>query len=216
MKFYIVDYDATSLVAWRTAAADEPIVIVESQTLDNTVHTQDSPSVVIVDRSPLGDGYRDKVHRLCAERPHQAVVVTGAQFGVVDAVELMRCGVTWVFEKPLSVTKIVRSLPGILQASQAAATNVNEYKGLKALFDDLSSRECDVLDCVLEGIPNKETAARLNVSIRTVESRRAKVYRKLQAKCVAELVRKFDRLALLKRVFESNEANQSSSGDVQV
>ncbi len=52
---------------------------------------------------------------------------------------------------------------------------------------------------VLKGVPNRQAAEMLQVSVRTVESRRAKVYKKLAANNVAELVRKADRLEVLRR-----------------
>ena len=41
---------------------------------------------------------------------------------------------------------------------------------------------------MLEGKSNKEIAARLTLSVRTVEDRRAKVMKKMQVHSVAELV----------------------------
>jgi hypothetical protein len=46
---------------------------------------------------------------------------------------------------------------------------------------------------VLDGVSNKQIAKQLEVSVRTVESRRAKIYRKCDVTNVTELVRCVDR-----------------------
>ncbi len=72
-----------------------------------------------------------------------------------------------------------------------------QYELLHTRFSKLTTREKDVLNYILIGTSNKDTAKLLSVSVRTIESRRAKVYRKLDANNVAELVRKIDRLESL-------------------
>jgi len=54
---------------------------------------------------------------------------------------------------------------------------------------ELTEREREVLKCVAEGLSTKETAARFEISARTVETHRANLMRKLGARSVAQLVR---------------------------
>ena len=53
----------------------------------------------------------------------------------------------------------------------------------------LTPGERQVLDMIVEGESNKSIASKLGVSVRAIEARRSGVYRKMQAKSVAELVR---------------------------
>lgn len=53
----------------------------------------------------------------------------------------------------------------------------------------LSPRELDVLHCVVAGDPNKEIAAQLNISVKTVEKHRSSMMRKLRIKSVPDLMR---------------------------
>jgi DNA-binding CsgD family transcriptional regulator len=53
----------------------------------------------------------------------------------------------------------------------------------------LTPREQEILEHVLAGHPNKQTAHRLNISQRTVEHHRAAVMLKMGARSVADLVR---------------------------
>ncbi|GIW96703.1 MAG: hypothetical protein KatS3mg111_0036 [Pirellulaceae bacterium] len=59
----------------------------------------------------------------------------------------------------------------------------------KAQIDMLSPREHDVLKGILDGLPNKTIARRLDISEKTVEKHRSSLMRKLRVRSVAELVR---------------------------
>lgn len=54
---------------------------------------------------------------------------------------------------------------------------------------DLTSRESEVLQLIAEGFPNKQIAAELSISIKTVEKHRQQVMNKLQIHDVAGLTR---------------------------
>lgn len=58
------------------------------------------------------------------------------------------------------------------------------------LLATLSPEQRDVLELVVQGVPNKLIAKQLNVSIRAVEDRRARVMRSLGAKSLAELIKR--------------------------
>jgi FixJ family two-component response regulator len=53
----------------------------------------------------------------------------------------------------------------------------------------LTRAEKQVLDAMLEGMANKQIAQLLQIGLRTVELRRSKIMRKMEAKSLAELVR---------------------------
>lgn len=62
---------------------------------------------------------------------------------------------------------------------------------LRQRLETVTQGERQVLDSMLEGLANKETAKKLGIGLRTVELRRAKIMTKMGAKGVAELVKLF-------------------------
>jgi DNA-binding NarL/FixJ family response regulator len=66
---------------------------------------------------------------------------------------------------------------------------VAERDARRARLDSLSGREREVLDGIVSGETNKEIAARLGISPRTVETHRESVMRKLEIRTVAGLTR---------------------------
>ena len=61
--------------------------------------------------------------------------------------------------------------------------------GAKVISSELSSREREVVQLVVEGRSNKEVAAVLGISPKTVETHRAAIMRKLRLESFSELVR---------------------------
>ena len=61
-------------------------------------------------------------------------------------------------------------------------------KSITERFERLTSNEHQVLDLVTKGTANKVIARRLDISVRTVEDRRKKIYGKLNVGSVAALV----------------------------
>lgn len=60
---------------------------------------------------------------------------------------------------------------------------------LRERFGLLSERERQVLELILDGLPNKLIAREIGLSTRTVESHRSRIYIKLGANSLAQLVR---------------------------
>jgi DNA-binding NarL/FixJ family response regulator len=73
----------------------------------------------------------------------------------------------------------------------------NRDGGLNREMADLTDRQREILQLLVEGRSNKEIAAILNVSIKTVEFHRAKIMSKLGAQTAAELSRVAIRLGII-------------------
>jgi two-component system response regulator DctR len=58
---------------------------------------------------------------------------------------------------------------------------------LRVRHSELTERECDVMRLVVEGLPNKLIADRLDISVRTVEVHRSRVFEKMEVKSAVEL-----------------------------
>jgi DNA-binding CsgD family transcriptional regulator len=84
---------------------------------------------------------------------------------------------------PVGVAGIVRRLNDCGQAKDCA-----EDIELLERAKKLTEVEKEVVEMVIDGMMNKEMAAKLNVAIRTIESRRSRAMAKLQTKSISELV----------------------------
>ena len=82
--------------------------------------------------------------------------------------------------KPL-VGRTIESRSAQVQAQRAAQRNLQQR------LDSLTERERDVMRLVIEGLPNKLVADQLDISVRTVEVHRARVFDKMGVKSAVEL-----------------------------
>jgi two-component system response regulator DctR len=106
---------------------------------------------------------------------------------VPTAVDAVKRGAFDFCEKPFSdnalVDRIVQALLRSAQTLQAQRAK----RSLQQSLADLTERERDVMRLVVEGLPNKLIADQLDISVRTVEVHRARVFDKMQVKSAVEL-----------------------------
>jgi FixJ family two-component response regulator len=92
-------------------------------------------------------------------------------------------------------------LPDVVAAAVAADERELDAErrtdALRRLFETLTLREREVFFGVAHGLANKEVAAELGITEKTVKVHRGRVNEKLAADSVAQLVRMADRLAAL-------------------
>ncbi|RYD91008.1 MAG: response regulator [Sphingomonadales bacterium] len=117
----------------------------------------------------------------------QPVIVISGQAEVAMAVDAMKAGAIEFLEKPLEPKPLQDAVR--MAISGAAAVPSPEMDRYALVVSSLTRRQRDVLEGVLEGLPNKLIAYRLGISIRTVEHYRAAIMDKTQAKSLSELVR---------------------------
>ncbi|MGX5098765.1 response regulator transcription factor [Enterobacter cloacae] len=121
------------------------------------------------------------------------IIMTG--HGTVDACRrAFRNGVFEFFTKPLDADKLIETVGLALAESQRRFTVWQEISRLKARFEQLTAREHEVLIVLMEGCSNKEVAARLNLSPRTVEAHRAAAFAKLGVTSLVQASREYDKL----------------------
>lgn len=146
----------------------------------------------------------DSVHlgkSLIARMPYNVVAFSLPQCSVAVATRLMKYGARWVFDNELEAGEFEAGFSALLQDSLDLNEQLRQFKQAEALRSDISPGEKEVLELVIKGVPNKTIAAQLDISTRTVEARRARVYRKCGVQSITELVRFFDQAEDLKKRF---------------
>lgn len=106
---------------------------------------------------------------------------------VPTAVAAVKRGAFDFVEKPFSDNALVDRIEQALKSSAAAIAEQQARRGTELLLADLTDRERDVLALVVAGRPNKLIADELNISVRTVEVHRARVFEKMNVKSAVEL-----------------------------
>lgn len=120
----------------------------------------------------------------------QVIIMTA--FADVDmAVNELKQGAIDFLQKPILFDQLKTALENARIRSEK---RFQQYQ-IQQCYDQLSEKEKEVLALIIEGNINKQIAERLNISVRTVEVHRSHIMEKMNAKNVAELIRKVDLLA---------------------
>lgn len=193
MNALVLDRQIEARNVWQTAFGEFGInAVFEDSVTKELLAPQPQPRILVLDQSVIGDSL-DAAADICKQATLDIAVVTGAEISVAGAVRLMKQGAAWVFRKELELEQIREAIPLIQENAANLATQIEELCRLQNLLSNISPREHSVLEMVLDGVSNKQIAKQLEVSVRTVESRRAKIYRKCDVTNVTELVRCVDR-----------------------
>ena len=106
---------------------------------------------------------------------------------VPTAVDSVKRGAFDFCEKPFSDNALVDRIEQALIRSAQTLKVLRTKQSLQHNLADLTERERDVMHLVVEGLPNKLIADQLDISVRTVEVHRARVFDKMNVKSAVEL-----------------------------
>ncbi len=115
-----------------------------------------------------------------------AIFLTG-HADVPTAVDMVKRGAFDFCEKPFSDNALVDRIEQALQKSTEVLAARRQKTQVQARLSELTDRERDVMKLVIEGLPNKLIADQLDISVRTVEVHRARVFDKMDVKSAVEL-----------------------------
>jgi len=149
----------------------------------------DRPACLLVDIRMSGMSGLDLQNRLAEAKSSLGVVFVTGHGDVPMAVRAMRGGAIDFLQKPFNDQLLLDRIREAIDVSIATRKVAAERSSIEARLARLTGREREVLDLVVAGKANKQIAAELDISIKTVEVHRHNVMEKMEAASVAELAR---------------------------
>lgn len=116
------------------------------------------------------------------------IVFISAHGDIRLAVEAMRLGAEDFIEKPFRDQDIIDRVQCCIELDCRRHETLLKVNDVRQRLHTLTPREQLVLERIVRGEPNKEVAAALNLSTRTIEAHRSHIMKKMQASCLATLV----------------------------
>ena len=192
---YIVDDDRSvrDALAWLLRTRRLPSEVFDSaETFDARVSSNFSvttPSCVLLDVRMAGLSGLAMFEKLIdyGLLPTLPVIFLTGHADVPTAVAAVKQGAFDFCEKPFSDNALVDRIEQALAQSAAALALHGESSSLQARLANLTERETSVMQLVVSGLPNKLVADQLDISVRTVEVHRARVFDKMGVKSAVEL-----------------------------
>jgi RNA polymerase sigma factor (sigma-70 family) len=139
-------------------------------------------------RMPGMSGLELQAHLARQDSRLPVIIITG-HGDVAMAVKAMKSGAVDFIEKPFHDEELLSSIRNALDFDEKQRLLQSQRAEIAARLAELTPREHEVMDMVTDGHANKEIAAALGVSAKTVEAHRARVMDKMRATSLAELVR---------------------------
>ncbi|MGQ0588679.1 MAG: response regulator transcription factor [Sphingosinicella sp.] len=144
------------------------------------------PGCVLLDiRMPQMDGFQVMAELQKRSVDWPVIVMTG-HGEVPTAVRAMKQGAVDFIEKPFSEEALLASFTQAFDVLEERETSGQRRRVARERVDQLTARESEVLEGLLAGESNKQLAARLGISLRTVEMHRGNMMERLQVGNLAE------------------------------
>lgn len=157
------------------------------------------PDVVVMDISMPELNGIEATRQIKADLPDTKVIALSMYSDRRYVAGMLKAGVSGYLIKNCAFDELVNAITAVINnqsylSPDIADTVMKDYahileKENPTATSILTTREREVLQLIAEGIPTKEIANRMHVSVKTVETHRQQLMRKLKVKSVAELTK---------------------------
>lgn len=120
--------------------------------------------------------------------PNTRIIVFTGLTSVGILSELVAAGVDGLFLKRGDPQHMIGAVPLILKGGKVIAPEILELLQVNTPVSALTDRERQIISLIASGFTNKEIAAQLGVSAKTVDNHRTNLMRKLNVNSAAELL----------------------------
>jgi two-component system, LuxR family, response regulator FixJ len=147
------------------------------------------PGCLLLDVRMPGISGLELLEQLSRSDIHMPAIVMSAYGDVPMVVRAMKAGALNFLEKPCRDQQLWEAIQEGLRWDAAHRQNVVLRIRAARRLQRLTPGEHNVLERLVDGKSNKTIATELDLSVRTIEVRRAKVMGKMKAESLAELIR---------------------------
>src|ERR1700733_11317064 len=160
------------------------------------------PNVAILDISMPEMNGLEAARQIRKHSPKTEILVLSMHYSDQLIREILEAGVRGYVVKSDSDRDLVLAVEALgnhkpfftphateLMLSNLNSANGGHFDGSEPLRERLTSREREIIRLISEGQSSKEVASTLGISVKTADTHRANIMRKLQVHTVSELVR---------------------------
>jgi FixJ family two-component response regulator len=136
------------------------------------------------------------VQQRLADRNDMPIIFITGHVDVAMTVRAMKAGAAEFLTKPFKSDVLLKAIGHAVEQSIAALDQAAGMQTLRERYAALSRREREVMALVVAGRLNKQVGGELGISEITVKAHRGKMMRKMNARCLPDLVNMAAKLGL--------------------
>jgi FixJ family two-component response regulator len=154
----------------------------------------DTPGCLVLDvRLPDISGL-DLQQKLTEAKVDIPIIFITGHGDIPMSVRAMKAGAIEFLTKPFKDQELLDALQHAISRDHSARQQRVELSGLQARYDLLTPREQQVFSLITSGFLNKQVAADLGTSEKTIKIHRSQVMQKMEVRSLADLVRIAEKL----------------------
>lgn len=147
------------------------------------------PGCIVADVRLPGMSGLELQEKLLNQDCNLPIIMISAFASTRATVQAVQQGAITVLDKPCNDHELYNAVRKALAHDQQQRKSALKKVAINQRLSSLKLHEKRVLELLMAGLSNKKIAKELDLSVRTVESHRQKVFEKMQSGSVAELVR---------------------------
>ncbi|WP_460908512.1 response regulator transcription factor [Paraburkholderia jirisanensis] len=148
-----------------------------------------APGCLVIDvrlKGESGLAAHDRIASLTA----MPIIFMTAYADVAMCVQAMKGGAVDFIEKPFLSQRMLDAVIAALASDRKRCELARSTEALKRCYENLTSRERDVMSLVAKGLLNKQIAFEMSLSEMTIKIHRMRAMRKMEARSFADFVLK--------------------------
>jgi FixJ family two-component response regulator len=154
----------------------------------------DAPACLVLDLQLPNTSGLDLQQELAVSNMRIPIVFISGRSDVPTAVRAMKAGAVEFLTKPFRDQDLMNAIQSALTRATDVQREWEQSAALRTRFGQLTRREHQVFELVVEGRPNKLIASELGITQVTVKIHRGRVMKKMNAESLPDLVRMAGRL----------------------
>jgi FixJ family two-component response regulator len=156
----------------------------------------DRPGCLVLDVHMPGLSGLDLQRELADRGVELPIVFLTGHGDIPMTVRAMKAGAVEFLTKPVKSRELIAAIRSAIERGRVRHQARRESDLLHERHARLTAREREILPLIVAGLLNKQIAAELSMSERTVKFHRAHIMKKMEAETLAELVRVAERLGV--------------------
>ena len=195
---FVVDDDAAVRRALERLIKSVGLVVETFASAREFLHRDppDGPACVVTDVRMPGLSGLDLQKELGDAGLSMPIVFMTGHGTVPMSVRAMKAGAVDFLQKPVDEQVLLDAIHQALEKGSREQETLAQQTEIQERVDSLTAREREVFELVVSGLLNKQIAAELGASEKTIKVHRGRVMQKMQADSLADLVRMAERVGV--------------------